>query len=347
MKILFPLATLLLPAFALGQVSAAGAGATFPSAIYQTWAQKYEKTFNRQVVYSPTGSGDGVKKIMAREVAFGGTDSPVSEADLAKNHLVQVPVLVGGIVPVINLKGIASNEMRLTGEVLADIFRGDIKTWNDKRIQSLNPTLALPNLAIVRVVRSEKSGSTEGFTKYLAQMSADFKKETGASSLPSWNLSGTAIHAFDGNDGIAKGIRDNPGAIGYLSYDRTIKLGLSAVRLRAGDGSSFVAASEEGFTAAVKASGMYRSGDETSSLLNTASASAWPITLATFIVLDAQPKSANTVATAMHFLYWTQLSGDGMLKNTGFAPLPALVQAKFTARLLKIHAQDGQPIPLM
>jgi phosphate transport system substrate-binding protein len=346
-SIAFSVAALLLPLGAAGQVAANGAGATFPSAVYQVWAQKYEKAFNKQVTYAPTGSGDGVRKIIAREVAFSGTDTPVTEAELVKNRLIQLPVLVGGIVPIVNIRGIANNELRLTGEVLADIFRGDIKVWNDKRIQNLNPNAALPAIFITRVVRTEKSGTTEGFTKYLAQMSPEFKKDIGVSSLPNWVKPGATVSAFEGNDGVAKGIRENQGTIGYLSYDRAVKYGLTTVRLRSGDGNNFVAASEDGFSAAVKASDMHRSGDETSSLLNTPAAAAWPITLTTYILLDAQPKTAGTVATAMHFLYWTQLSGDGLLRNTGFAPLPTTVQAKFTARIMKIRALDGQPIALM
>lgn len=345
--LLTSIATLVLPICALAQVAGTGAGATFPSAVYQVWAQKYEKAFSRHVTYTPTGSGDGVKKVIAREVAFGGTDAPLSEAELAKNRLVQLPVLVGGIVPIVNIRSVATNELRLSGEVLADIFRGDVKLWNDKRIQALNPNVNLPNLAITRVVRSEKSGTTEGFTKYLAQVSPEFKKDIGTSSLPAWTKPGAAANAVEGNDGVAKAVRETPGAIGYLSFDRVIKYGLSAVRLRSGDGTSYVAASEDGFRSAVKASEMYRLGSETTSLLNTPSATAWPITLATFVLVDAQPKTATSVATAMHFLYWTQLTGDGLLRNTGFAPLPPEVQAKFATRLTKIQAADGQPIPLM
>ncbi|QDL52779.1 phosphate ABC transporter substrate-binding protein PstS [Rhodoferax aquaticus] len=346
-KIVALTVAMLLPLWVAAQTPTAGAGASFPSAVYQLWAQKYEKAFNKPVSYMPTGSGDGVKKIIAREVAFGGTDSPLSEADLSKHRLVQLPVLVGGIVPIVNLKGISANELRLTGDVLADIFRGDIKVWNDKRIVALNPGVALPNLAITRIVRSEKSGTTEGLTKYLAHVSAEFKQEVGVSSLPTWPTGAAAARAVEGNDGVVKGIRDTQGAIGYLSFDRVLKHGLTAVRLRSGDGQTFVSASEEGFRAAVKASDMLRSGDETSSLMNTSAAAAWPITLTTYVLLDAQPKTASSVATALHFLYWTQLSGDGALRNSGFSPLPSEVQAKFSARLMKVKPQDGQAIAFM
>lgn len=347
LKLLGCVILFLLPLGASAQSDVFGAGATFPSEVYQAWAVKYEKLYGKKVVYNPTGSGDGVKKIIARAVAFGGTDSAMSEADLAKNHLVQLPTLVGGIVPVVNIRGLGANDLRLTGDVLADIFRGQISAWNDKRIQAINPGLALPAQAIVLVVRSDKSGSTEGFTKYLALVSPGFKKEIGVSSLPKWPGTSGAVMAAEGNDGVAKTIREVPGAISYLSYDRVIKYGLASARLRGGDGTTFVAANEDSFRAAVKASDMVHSGDEMTSLLNMPAAAAWPITLTTFVLMDAQPKTASSVSTAMHFLYWTQLSGCSLLRNTGFAPLPIAIQAKFSARFARIRPQDGLMIKLM
>ena len=130
-----------------------GAGATFPSAVYESWARQYEKLSGVKVTYQPTGSGDGIKKVSAREVQFGGTDIALTEAELVKNKLIQLPTLVGGIVPVVNLDGIRSNELKLTGFVLAEIMQGNIKKWNDKKVAELNPGLLLPNKVIVRIVR--------------------------------------------------------------------------------------------------------------------------------------------------------------------------------------------------
>jgi phosphate transport system substrate-binding protein len=329
------------------QTDIQGAGASFPSVIYQAWGQQYEKQSKVKVVYTPTGSGDGVKKIMARVVAFGATDVPLSEADLVKNKLLQLPTMVGGIVPVVNLKGVAANDLRLTGSVLADIFSGKITVWNDKQIAALNPGVNLPALPIVRVVRKDASGSTEALTRYLSLVSAPFKTEVGESNKPNWPAGASALEAYEGNDGVVKEVRKTAGAIGYVSYDRVLKGGLVAVRLRTADGSAFVQAGEESFRAAVKESNLAKNGDESASLLNMPGSAAWPITLATFILIDAEPKTAASVAAAMQFLYWTQLSGDGLLKNTGFTPLPARVQAKFAARFSKVKPQDGQLINLM
>jgi phosphate transport system substrate-binding protein len=333
-------------AYAQAQPVASGAGATFPSAVYQAWIAKYEASTGKKIVYTPTGSGDGIKKISARQVVFAGSDIALSEAELAKNQLVQLPTLVGGMVPVVNLKGMTANELKLNGELLADIFLGRITQWNDKRIQAANPGKALPALPITRVVRADRSGSTEVFTRYLALMSPTFKAELGESSLPKWPQPGNTLVAAEGNDGIAKAMAANPGAIGYLSYDRVVKLGVASVKLLGGDGSTYVAASEEGFRAAVVASDLYKKNQETASLLNMPGASAWPITMTTYVLFDAQPKTAAAVNEGMQFLYWTQQSGDGLLRNSGFSPLPLAVQARFAIRFARIKPQDGQMVRL-
>lgn len=330
----------------LVQAQIRGAGATFPSAVYQAWGQEYEKATSKKVVYSPTGSGDGQKKMIARDVDFGGSDIAMSEADLAKNRLLQLPTLVGGMVPVVNLKGVAANALRLDGAVLGDIFLGKVAYWNDKSIAALNPGLALPKLPIVRVVRSDKSGSTEAFTQYLSLQSESFKQAPGRSSLPAWPTEGSAIEKGDGNDGVVKLLKEIPGAISYVSFDRVVQQKLSSVALRNGSKDGFVEASERAFKSAVLASGMYKTGDENTSLMNLPSSDAWPITLTTFVLIDANPPTAAAVQDAVQFLYWTQLSGDRVLKNSGFTPFPSAVQARFAARLVSIRPMDATRVSL-
>ena len=330
----------------LVQAQIRGAGATFPSAVYQAWGQEYEKVTTKKVVYSPTGSGDGQKKMIARDVDFGGSDIAMSEADLAKNRLLQLPTLVGGMVPVVNLKGVAANALRLDGAVLGDIFLGKVAYWNDKSIAALNPRLALPKLPIVRVVRSDKSGSTEAFTQYLSLQSESFKQAPGRSSLPAWPTEGSAIEKGDGNDGVVKLLKEIPGAISYVSFDRVVQQQLSSVALRNGNKNGFVEASERAFKSAVLASGMYKTGDENTSLMNLPSSDAWPITLTTFVLIDANPPTAAAVQDAVQFLYWTQLSGDRVLKNSGFTPFPSAIQARFAARLVSIRPVDATRVSL-
>lgn len=324
---------------ALAQVQ--GAGATFPSKVYLKWAQAYEKSAGVRVDYKPTGSGDGIKQISARAVQIGGSDSPLPPAELAKRQLVQIPMLVGGMVPVVNLPGVAPNRLRLSGELLADIMGGQVQRWSDARIAALNPGLALPALPIRRVVRAEKSGSTEGFTRYLAMASKSFAASVGASQLPNWP--GEVLKA-EGNDGVAAAMAGNEGAIGYVSYDRLGKGRISAVLLRNADG-QWVAASEQGFRSAIRHSALSDGEDDTVPLLDRPGFDTWPITLTSFALIDAAPPLADKAGPPMRFLYWCFMHGDELTRGTGFAPLPVQVQSRLAARFAAVKSVDGRPVP--
>jgi phosphate transport system substrate-binding protein len=329
-------AALLSTPIALAQ-AVQGQGASFPSKIYEAWARAFEKAGGAPVAYKPTGSGDGVKQITARKVDFGGTDTPLSTAELAKHKLVQIPMLVGGVVPVVNLPGVGG-PVQLNGELLADIFLGRIKVWNDVRIAALNPNLALPVLPIRRVVRADKSGTSDGFSRYLAGASASFKTEVGASQAPAWP--GEPLKA-DGNDGMVQALRSTPGAIAYVSYDRVLRDRLAAVKLRNAAG-RFVLPSESGFRMAIAESDMHRQGDDLATLLDRPGNDAWPITLTSFVLLDAEPATAAKALGAMKFLYWCFMHGDDLTRGTGFAPLPISVQSRLAARFIQVRPKDGQ-----
>ncbi|HEX6708324.1 MAG TPA: phosphate ABC transporter substrate-binding protein PstS [Albitalea sp.] len=317
-----------------------GAGATFPSKVYERWAQTFQKSHAIGVRYRPTGSGDGVRQITDRAVQFGGTDSPLPPAELAKRQLVQIPMLVGGVVPVVNLPGIENGRLRLDGELLADLMAGRVAKWNDARIAALNRGLTLPALPVRRVVRAEKSGTTEGFARYLSQVSAPFKSEVGVSQLPAWP--GEVMRA-DGNDGVSKSVKATPGAIGYVSFDRVVQDGLAGVRLRNAAG-EYVVASEEGFRAAVVESDVNQKGDDLASILDRPGVRAWPITLASFVLVDAAPAKAGDTSSALRFLYWCFVHGDALTRGTGFAPLPTTVQSKLASRFASVKAGDGKPM---
>ena len=207
----------------------AGAGASFPSLVYSRWASAYEKSKGQVVSYKPTGSGDGVKQITARGVAFGGSDSPLAADELARRKLVQIPMLVGGIVPVVHLPGVPEGRLQLTGDLLAELMMGRVAKWNDGRIAALNPGVALPALPVKRIVRADKSGTTEGYTKYLSAVSPTFAKDVGANAQPKWP---GEVEAAEGNDGMAKALKAAPGTIAYVSYDRVQRDKLNGVRLR-------------------------------------------------------------------------------------------------------------------
>lgn len=313
------------------------AGATFPAKVYARWAEQYAQERGVKVQYKGTGSGDGIQQASARSVAFGGTDSPVAADELSTKKLVQIPMLVGGVVPVVNLPGTGGKQLRLTGELLGQVMAGRVERWDDARIAALNPGLALPARRIVRVVRAEKSGTTEGFTRYLATASELFKAEVGAHALPKWP---GEVKAEEGNDGVVAAVKAHPGAIGYISYDRVESSGLAAVLLK-NKGGNWVAPSEAGFRAAILQSNLHRLGDDTASILDMPGPDSWPITLTSFVLVDAAPADAARVEPALRFLYWCFQRGDALTRGTGFAPLPTSVQARLAARFAEVRPLAG------
>lgn len=332
----FALASTAWPLVASAAAEVRGAGASFPSKLYGRWAKQYAQNGGTEVTYRATGSGDGVKQATARTVDFAGTDAPLSAQELIDRKLVQIPTCVGGVVPVVN--GFDAQRLRLTGDVLADIMSGMVERWDDPRIAALNKGLNLPPRRIVRVVRADRSGTTEGFSKYLAVVSPRFAKEVGAGSLPTWP---GEVMAVEGNDGVSQNVRNTPGAIGYVSHDRVESDSLASVLLRNRDG-QYVSSSEVGFRTAMLTSELYRSGLDTASLLDMPGTDAWPITLTTFVLIDANPAHAAAVEPALKFWYWCFMRGDALTKGTGFAPLPVAAQAKLSARFAQVRPKSGE-----
>jgi phosphate transport system substrate-binding protein len=319
-----------------------GAGASFPALVYAAWSTGYSKERGQEVRYVSTGSGDGVKQMNERTVDFGATDNPLTDTELKAGKLIQFPTMAGGIVPVINLKGIANGELKLTGPVLVSLFSGDIKTWDDARIAALNPGLSLPKTRVTRVVREDASGSTGIFTEYLAKHSPAWAGTVGVGKLVKW--SGEVV-AVKGNDGVAVAVKTTPGAIGYTSFDRVLREALVSVALKNKAG-QFVVASEGAFSAAVKASGISKSESLTASLIEMDGVSAWPIVDLTYVLLDGAPPSAQRASASAKFFYWAFLKGDTLIRGTGFAALPMGVQAMVVRKLADIKPADGKSINL-
>lgn len=338
-----------MPARAAAPVEVRGAGATFPALVYARWAQKFAQANpGVKVSYAPTGSGDGVKQATARAVHFGGTDVPLSAQKLQDAKLVQIPMLVGGLVPVLNLPGVASNQLLMDGPLLADIFQGQVTRWDDARIAAQNPGVPLPALPIVRVVRQESSGSTETLLRYLGEASERFKAAVPVSGLPTWPAGGAAggvgaqaPRAAKGNDGVVGLLRATPGGIAVVSFDRVLRDHLVAVRLKNAAGKPVVA-SEAAFRAAILSSELHQKGDDTASLLNRPRADAWPLTATSFVLLDATPKDMAAAEWTARFVHWCFMHGDELTRETGFAPLPDRVQARLAGRLLQIHGPQGE-----
>lgn len=315
-----------------------GAGASFPSQVYARWATTFEQSTGTAVRYKPTGSGDGLKQVTARAVQFGGSDSPLSPDELRKRQLVQVPMLVGGIVPVVNVPGLGDKRLQLTGDVLAAIMAGDVARWNDARITVLNPGLSLPALAIRRVVRADKSGTTEGLTRYLAGVSPDFLRVVGAGQQPAWPGD---VERAEGNDGMVRALKASTGTIAYVSFDRAERDRLATVRLKNAAG-NWVAPSESGFRAAILESDLAKRGDDAASIMDRPGAASWPITMTSFVLFDAAPSTGQDASAALRFLYWCFLHGDDLTRGTGFAPLPITLQSRLAARFMAVKPQDGK-----
>lgn len=313
-----------------------GSGATFPAIIYSTWASAYAKEKGVAVKYSPTGSTEGIRTVSAREVDFGATDIPLSEPELKKSNLIQFPTVAGGIVPVINMPGLGGKSLKLTGAVLADIFSDKIKLWNDAKIAALNEGFSLPALKITRVVREDSSGTTEAFTTYLAASAPDWAGKSGRKV----NWVGNIV-AMNGTDALAQTVKDTAGAIGYVSFDRVAKFGLTPASLRNKAG-QFATASESSIAAAVRGSALR--SDLRASLIDVNAADAWPLVDATYILIDASPKAASDASRTLRFFYWAFLKGDDIVRGTGFVPLPPELQARVVRLLGEVKSQDRLPI---
>jgi len=320
-----------------------GAGATFPAAVYTSWGFTYTKEKKIPFVYQPTGSGDGARQIIARSVDFGASDVALPAEQLRKEGLVQFPTLVGAVVPVVNVAGIKPGELKLSGPVLAKIFSGQIATWNDSEIRALNPGLQLPKQAIRRLARSESSGTTASFTDYLARVSPDWQSKVGSGLTVKWPGN---VETAQGTDKLAALVQATPGSIGYVSLNvaRSQKLAFTQLQNRSGH---FVLPNEESLAAAVSASGLGKSGDEAASLLDLPGARTWPITDTTYIVMERRPKNPERAKRALNFFYWVFLQGDAMATETGFVPLPGIVQARVVARFRQIENPDGTPVDFL
>jgi phosphate transport system substrate-binding protein len=323
----------------IAQAQITGAGATFPAPIYAKWAEAYKAASGVALNYQAIGSGGGIKQIQAKTVDFGATDDPLSVDELSKGGLVQFPAVIGGVVPVVNLAGVKPGEMKLTGTVLADIFRGQIKTWNDPAIAQLNPGVKLPATAITLVYRSDSSGTTYVFTDYLAQVSSAFKAAPGSGKTVNWptGLGGR------GNAGVAANVTKIDGAVGYVefAYAKQNKMIHTALVNRDGkvvqpDDLTFAAAanrvdwkSEPGFGV---------------NLNNQPGAEAWPITSATFILMYRAAGDAKRSAEALKFFKWAMNSGQKLAVDLDYVPLPPSVVKLIEASWNDIRDASGKPV---
>jgi phosphate transport system substrate-binding protein len=311
-----------------------GAGATFPNAVYHNWARAYKAQGGGTLVYTGVGSGKGVTELLALHTDFAASDKPLSSDELSKNKWLQFPAVIGGIVPIVNIKGIASNQLVLDGNTLAMIYLGKITRWNDPALAALNPGLALPAADIAVMYRSDKSGSTFNFTNYLSKANAAWKTAIGEGLSVTWKLG----EGVDKSEGMAKKIASTPNAIGYIDLADAISKSLSASRMQNREG-AVVSASEASFAAAASAAKWSASNNYVEVLTDQPGKASWPITAATFIVMQATPDMAEHGRETAKFFDWAWVSGKELASSLNYVPLPDSVAASIR-QTLKTQLKD-------
>jgi len=331
------LAAAVVPAAA---VEISGAGATFPYPIYAKWADIYRKDTGVGLNYQSIGSGGGIKQIEARTVTFGATDAPLNGPDLDKNGLVQFPMVMGGIVPVLNVEGVKAGELVLDGPTLAGIFLGTVKNWDDPAIKKLNPGAKLPAQAIAVVHRSDGSGTTFNFTYYLALVSPDWKSQVGSNTSVEWPV---GIGA-KGNEGVANNVAQTKGSIGYVEYAYALQNKLVFTKMVNKEGNT-VAPTSEAFQAAAANADWNSVPGYGVILANQPGAASWPMTAATFILIPKQPPDPVATAEALKFFAWAYANGDKMAEELDYVPMPKKVVAEIEKMWAsEIKDSTGKPL---
>jgi phosphate transport system substrate-binding protein len=305
----------------LAAATITGAGATFPYPIYAKWAEAYKAKTGVSMNYQSIGSGGGIKQITAKTVHFGASDMPLTQEKLDKDGLMQFPTVIGGVVPVVNVEGVAAGKLKLDGNALANIYLGKITKWNDPAIAALNKDVKLPDENITVVHRSDGSGTTFIFTNYLSKASADWKSAVGEGTAVSWKA-GTG---GKGNEGVASYVQRIKNSIGYVEYAYALQNKMAYVQMKNRDG-HFVEPSDVTFKAAAgnaqweKAPGFYEI------LTNEPGKDSWPISGATFILMHKMQEDAAMAKEVLKFFDWAYTNGSPMAAQLDYVPLPENVQ---------------------
>ncbi len=296
-----------------------GAGATFPAPVYAKWAAGYNTATGVRINYQSVGSGAGIKQIQAKTVDFGASDMPLKDEELAKDGLVQFPTVIGGVVPVVNVKGIQPGQLKLTGEVLGNIYMGKVTKWNDPAIVALNPGLALPDAPIAPVRRADGSGTSFIFTNYLSKVNAEWKAKVGEGTAVNWPTGAGG----KGNEGVSAFVQRLPNSIGYVEYAYAKQNKMAHVALKNAAG-NFVQPDDVNFKAAAASAEWNKSFYQI--LTNQADKNAWPISGATFILMHKSQDKPAQAAAALKFFEWAYVTGDKTAADLEYVPLPASVK---------------------
>ena len=322
-------------------MSITGAGASFPQPIYAKWSDAYNKATGGQVNYQSIGSSGGIKQIVAKTVDFGASDAPMTPEELNEAGLIQFPTVIGGVVPIVNIDGIKPGQLKLDGEMLADIYLGKISNWNDPKIAAMNPDLTLPDAPITTIFRSDGSGTTFNFTDYLAKVSNDWKDSVGVDKTVKWPTSTTGAGG-KGNEGVSSYVTRMKNSIGYVEYAYAKQNGMAHVALKNAAG-NFVQPSAKTFAAAgdidwSQQEGFYKV------ITNSETEEAWPIAAATFILVHKQPQDAKQVAGVLAFFDWAYGQGGDDALALDYVPFSDTAVTLFKAKWNEVKGSDGQPV---
>jgi phosphate transport system substrate-binding protein len=323
-------------ASAFAQTTITGAGATFPFPIYAKWADEYKKATGVSMNYQSIGSGGGIKQIQSKTVDFGASDMPLKAEDLAKDGLVQFPAIIGGVVPVTNMDNVQPGQLRLTGEVLADIYLGKVKAWNDKAITDLNPGVKLDGpITVVR--RSDGSGTTFLFVDYLAKVSPEWKSKVGVGTAVSWpeGVGGK------GNEGVAQYVQRIKGSIGYVEFAYAKKNKLDYIQLKNRDG-NFVKPDDSTFAAASAGADWKNTAGMGVVLTNQAGKDSWPMAGASFILMHTKPAKPEQSKEVLKFFDWALKNGQKSAAELDYVPLPAATTNLIRDEWKKITDASGK-----
>jgi phosphate transport system substrate-binding protein len=324
------------PVLSLAQ-DVTGAGASFPAPLYSKWAADYNRATGVKINYQSVGSGAGLRQIEAKTVDFGASDAPLRDDELAKKGLMQFPAVIGGVVPVVNIKGIAPGQLLLNGQVLGDIYLGKITKWTDPAIKALNPTLPLPDVAIAPVRRADGSGTTFIFTNYLSKVNAEWKTKVGEGTAVNWPVGAGG----KGNEGVAAFVGRLPNSIGYVEYAYVKQNKMTFAKMRNAAG-TFVSPDDVAFKAAAAGADWAKSFYQI--LTEQPGKDSWPITGATFILMQkVQDKPAQATAS-LKFFDWAYKNGDKTANDLDYVPMPANVKTIIEKSWADIKDASGKSV---
>ena len=329
--------TLLAAASLASAQDVTGAGATFPAPVYAKWADAYNKATGAKVNYQSVGSGAGLKQIKSKTVDFGASDMPLKDEELAADGLMQFPTVIGGVVPVVNIKGIQPGQIRLTGQLLGDIYLGKITKWNDPALVALNPGVPLPDAAISVVRRADGSGTTFLFTNYLSKVNAEWKAKAGEGTAVNWPTGAGG----KGNEGVSAFVMRLPNSIGYVEYAYAKQNKMSHVLMKNRDG-NFVAPDDANFKAAAAGAEWNKSFYQV--LTEQPGKDAWPLTGATFILMHKTQDKPASATGSLKFFDWAYANGDKMAADLEYVALPATVKDLVRKQWAEVKDGSGKAI---